>query len=88
MIVSGGSNIWPAELETEVKLTTEPLPTGDTQRAEAVRAAARERVGTPREQVESQLAQRQGLPAAGGDKEQQALARERRRSDTREEPAR
>ena len=69
-------------------LTTEPLPAGDTQRAEEVRAAARERAGTPREEVESLLAQRHGQPAAGGDKEQQALARERRRSDTREEPAR
>jgi DNA helicase HerA-like ATPase len=69
-------------------LTTEPLPPANPSRAEAVRAAARERAGTPREDVERLLAQRQGQPAAGGDKEQQALARERRRSDTREEPAR
>jgi len=69
-------------------LSTEPLPAANSQRAEEVRTAARERAGTPREEVESLLAQRQGQPAAGGDKEQQALARERRRSDTREEPAR
>src|SRR6266545_3079133 len=37
-------------------LTTEPLPAGSPRRAEAVRTEARERAGTPREQVEALLA--------------------------------
>jgi hypothetical protein len=66
-------------------LTTEPLPAGSPRRAEAVRTASRERAGTPREQVEALLARRHGHTAATGDKQAQALARERRRSDVREE---
>ena len=43
-------------------LATEPLPPGDPQRAEAVRADSRRRNGRAREQVEAQLAQRQTRP--------------------------
>jgi TraM recognition site of TraD and TraG/Type IV secretion-system coupling protein DNA-binding domain len=43
-------------------LTTEPLPPGDPQRAEAVRADSRQRNGRAREQVEAQLAHRQTRP--------------------------
>jgi hypothetical protein len=43
-------------------LTTEPLPSGDPKRAEAVRADSRHRNGRAREQVEAQLAARQTRP--------------------------
>lgn len=44
-------------------LATTPLPPGDAERAEQVRAASRARIGTRREQVESFLAERYGPPA-------------------------
>ena len=43
-------------------LTTEPLPSGNPDRAKAVRADSRARNGRAREQVEAQLAQRQTRP--------------------------
>jgi hypothetical protein len=66
-------------------LHTRPLPGGDPARAEAVRAAARARNGTPRAQVENELARRQGRPATAGGPDGKAFERERRRRDTREE---
>jgi hypothetical protein len=44
-------------------LTTENLPPATPQQAEAVRASARKRYGTSREQIEAQLAKRQRTPA-------------------------
>jgi TraM recognition site of TraD and TraG/Type IV secretion-system coupling protein DNA-binding domain len=46
-------------------LTTQPLPAGDPERAETVRADARQRKGRAREQVEAQLAERQTRPWQG-----------------------
>ena len=66
-------------------LRTTPLPPGDPKRAEAVRAGARERSGTPREQVEALLEARQRQPAARTGKQRRANMLERQRRDDRGE---
>jgi hypothetical protein len=66
-------------------LHTRPLPEGDAQRAETVRAAVRERSGTPREQVEAQLEARHRERVALTHKERQTRTLERRRRDDRKE---
>jgi hypothetical protein len=48
---------------TAFTLTTQPLPDGSAERAEQVRAASRERIGTAREVVEASLVARQRGPA-------------------------